>query len=437
MEVQAATMPLQVYLIALIVGPSSVLAAAYFPIRRITGYEPIRAIRGWLMEKGYVGETILEKIGNKFGIGGYGFKYVVRSMSLNKTRAALLIIGISLGAGVAFMGTAMVGGYNSSLATYMNQYEQWDLLVDFKQPLNSSQVESLLSPMDQIETYEPYLKLGTTAVVSNQKEFVSLLSLNTSGSLHRFNLESGRAIENEQELLVDITISNILGIELNDLVNLTLGNSTVKFTIVGIVSSPLNVFYIEFTEACTYLAQEMISGLFIKITDDSNPDVVADEVFMLDDVENSMTESQASSGVLSESQGNAIVIGMAGMAMALLVAVVWNIVSISTSERTPELAQLEALGWPRNSLTRLLFVEVLIVSFFGIVISVPIGYLFTGLLDGFMKTYIPFYAPSFDLVVFLVIGLITIFTAILASLPAVRKLRRIDIDRVIRERFVT
>ncbi|MFW9925558.1 MAG: ABC transporter permease [Candidatus Thorarchaeota archaeon] len=437
MEAQSAPIEPVVYIIALIVGPSSVLLAAYFPTRRITRYEPIRAIRGWMMEKGYVEETILEKIGRKIGLTGYGFKYVVRSMSLNKTRAALLIIGISLGAGVAFMGTSMVGGYNNSLATYMNQYEQWDLLVDFKQPLNSTQVDSILASVDSIESYEPYLKLGTKIIASDQERLVSLLCLNTAGSLHQFKLESGRAIETDHELLVDVTIANTLGIQESESVNITLGNNTLEFTIVGIVSSPLNVFYIEFSEAVGYLGQEMISGLFVKIMQGVDPDVVAEEVFALDDIENAMTESQASSGVISESQGTAISIGMAGMAMALLLAVVWNIVAISTSERTPELAQLEAIGWSRNSLTRLLFVEVLIVSLFGILLAVPIGSWFTSLLDGFMKTYIPFYSPTFDIVMFADIGLLTIITAILASLPAVRRLRRIEIDRVIRERLMT
>ncbi|MFW9810531.1 MAG: ABC transporter permease, partial [Candidatus Thorarchaeota archaeon] len=437
MEAQSAPTQPVVYLIALIVGPLSVLLAAYFPTRRITRYEPIRAIRGWMMEKGYVEETILEKIGRRVGLTSYGFKYVVRSMSLNKTRAALLIIGISLGAGVAFMGTSMVGGYNNSLATYMNQYEQWDLLVDFKQPLNSSQVDGILTTVDSIESYEPYLKLGTKVIISEQERLVSLLCLNTAGSLHQFRLESGRAIENDHELVVDVTIANTLEIQDGESVNITLGNNTIEFAIVGIVSSPLNVFYIEFSEAMEYLEQEMISGLFVKTVQGADPDVVAEEVFALDDIENAMTESQASSGVISESQGTAISIGMAGMAMALLLAVVWNIVAISTSERTPELAQLEAIGWSRNSLTRLLFVEVLIVSLFGILLAVPIGFWFTSLLDGFMKTYIPFYSPTFDIVMFAGIGFLTIITAILASLPAARRLRRIEIDRVIRERLMT
>jgi putative ABC transport system permease protein len=236
---------------------------------------------------------------------------------------------------------------------------------------------------------------------------------------------------------VDVTIFDMLEIEVNDIVNLTVGNSTDEFTVVGTVSSPLNVFYLSLTRATEMLGQEMISGLFVKIATGADPDVVADAVFALDDVENSMTEEQASSGTVSEAQGTAITIGMAAMAMALLLAVVWNIVSISTGERTPELAQLEAIGWSRNSLSRLLFLEVLIVSLFGIVLSIPVGLLFTQLLNDFMRTYIPFYTPIIDIAVFMTVGVLTIFTAFLATLPAVRRLRRIDVDRVIRERLIT
>lgn len=332
--------------------------------------------------------------------------------------------------GVAFLGTTTVGGFNNSIATYMNQYEQWDLLVDFKQPLNSTQIENLIAQVDDVDRYEPYLKMGSTALISERNQLVRLLCLNPLGSLHLFNLE------NENEVLVDITFSNMLGIQLDQAINLTMGGTAEEFTVVGIVSSPLNVFYMSLTKATELLGQEMISGLFVKITADSYPDVVADSIFVLDDVENSMTESQASSGTVSEAQGTAITIGMAAMAMLLLLAVVWNIVSISTSERTPELAQLEAIGWSRNSLSRLLFLEVIIVSFFGTVISVPLGFMFTGLLDSFMRTYIPFYALSFDIMMFLTVGVLTIFTAILATLPAVRRLRRIDIDVVIRERLM-
>ncbi|MFX0107978.1 MAG: ABC transporter permease, partial [Candidatus Hodarchaeota archaeon] len=98
LEIHMGVVSPAVYIFATIAGPATVLLSAYFPVRRISGYEPIRAIRGWLMEKGYVGETLLEKIGRKLGVRGYGFKFVARGISLNKTRAVLMIIGIALAA---------------------------------------------------------------------------------------------------------------------------------------------------------------------------------------------------------------------------------------------------------------------------------------------------------------------------------------------------
>jgi putative ABC transport system permease protein len=435
--VQDAVVPEMVYVVGLIVGPVTVLLSAYFPTRRISAYEPVRAIRGMMMEKGYVRDTILEKIARKLGTTGYGFKYIARGLSLNKTRATLMVIGIALGAGVAFMGTSVVGGFNNSIESYMNQYEQWDLLVDFTQPLNRSQVSTVLSGVSSIDAYEPYLKISANALVSDLPSLVSLLCLNVSGSLHKFNLESGHSIQGPRELLVDVNVANAMEIKQGENLSITLGNSTAEFTVVGLVSSPMNVMYLSLTEASELLGGEIISGLFVKIVASLSPEDAAAGIFALQDVEDAVTRSEATSGVIGEAQGTAIAVGMAGLAMVLLLAVVWNIVSISTEERTPELAQLEAIGWSRNSLSRLLLLEVMIVSLVGCILSILTGWLFTQLFNGFMKAFIPFYTPSFDFAMFLGVSVLTILTAALASIPAVRKLRRIDIDRVIRERLMT
>ncbi|MHA1962803.1 MAG: ABC transporter permease, partial [Candidatus Thorarchaeota archaeon] len=388
LEIQTGAVTSMVYIVAIIAGIGSVLLSAYFPVRKISRYKPIRAIRGWMMEKGYVGETVLEKIGRKFGVRGYGFKFVARGISLNKTRASLMIIGIALAAAVASMGTMMTGGFNTSIVVYMEQNEHWDLLLDFKEPMNSTEIDALMAQVDDVDSYEPYLKLGTTAVISDISRLVSLLCVNPTGQLHEFNLETGRTILNEGEALVDVTVADSIGVEEGDNVNLTIGSSTDLFTIVGLVSSPMNVIYISLSEATDLLGVDMISGLFVKAALGADPDSVADEAFSLEEVENAMTMEQASSGVISEAQGVAVSIGMAAIAMLLLLAVVWNIVSISVGERIPELAQLEAIGWSRNSLTRILFLEISIVTICGVLLSYPVGIAISGLFEGFMKSYI-------------------------------------------------
>jgi putative ABC transport system permease protein len=128
---------------------------------------------------------------------------------------------------------------------------------------------------------------------------------------------------------------------------------------------------------------------------------------------------------------------MAAIAMLLLIAVVWNIVSISVGERIPEFAQLEALGWSRNTLSRLLFLEIYIVTFAGVLVSVPISQIFSLMFQGFMESFIPFYVPLFDLPSLLGVLLLTFVTTTVAVLPSVRRLRRIDVEKTIRERQMT
>jgi putative ABC transport system permease protein len=437
LEIQTGAVPPMVFVWSLIAGPGTVLLSAYFPVRKISRYEPIRAIRGWMMEKGYVGETALEKVGKQIGVRGYGFKFVARGISLNKVRAGLMIIGIALAAAVASMGTMMIGGFNSSIVVYMDQNEHWDMLLDFKEPMNSSEIDALMAQVDNVDSYEPYLKLGTTAVISDTSRLVSLLCLNTIGQLHDFNLKTGRVIQTEGEALIDVTVADSIGIDEGDVVNLTVGSSSELFTIVGVVSSPMNVVYISLSEATDLLGMEMISGLFVKTALGVDPDSVAEEAFALDDVENAMTMEQASSGVISEAQGVAVSISMAAIAMLLLLAVVWNIVSISVGERIPELAQLEAMGWSRNTLTRLLFLEISIVTIIGVVLSYPAGLTISGMFDTFMRSYIPFFVPSYDIISLLGIVVLTFATAVFATLPSVRRLRRIEVDRVIRDRQMT
>ncbi|MHA2021259.1 MAG: ABC transporter permease, partial [Candidatus Thorarchaeota archaeon] len=437
LEIQTGAVSPVVVIAAFIAGPVTVIISAYFPVRKISRYEPIRAIRGWMMEKGFVGETTLEKVGKRIGVSGYGFKFVARGISLNKTRAGLMIIGIALAAAVASMGTMMIGGFNNSIVVYMDQNEHWDLLLDFKEPMNSSEVDALMAQVNDVHSYEPYLKLGTTAVISDRSRLVSLLCLSTLGQLHDFNLEIGRTIQAEGEALVDVTVADSIGIGEGDVVNLTVGSSTELFTVVGLVSSPMNVIYIALGEATNLLGTEMISGLFVKTVQEADSDAVAEEAFALDDVENAMTMEQASSGVISEAQGVAVAIGMAAIAMLLLLAVVWNIVSISVGERIPELAQLEAMGWSRNTLTRLLFLEISIVTIFGVVLSYPVGLAISSVFDTFMQSYIPFYVPSYDILSLLGIVVLTFVTAVFATLPSARRLRRIDVDRVIRDKQMT
>ena len=71
--------------------------------------------------------------------------------------------------------------------------------------------------------------------------------------------------------------------------------------------------------------------------------------------------------------------------MLLPIAVVWNIVSMSVGDRILEFAQFEALAWSRNTLSHLLFLEIIIVTFTGALASFPTSKILSLMFQGFME----------------------------------------------------
>jgi putative ABC transport system permease protein len=430
--------PIDIYFWSLLGGPVTVLISAYFPTRRITSYEPVRAIRGQMMEQSSVGETKLEKIGRKVGASGYGFKYIARVMSLNKARIGLMIVGVMLAAGVAAMGNMMITGATVSFEQYMAQNERWDLIVDFKQPINSTQIESMVNDLEGIGFYESYLKLGTTVEVGGEPTLTTLVCYNATGELRGFSIQTGQPAASSFEVLVDSTVSDRLELELQDIVNLTIGGESRYFTVVGIVSSPLTAIYVPIAAAFEMLEEDVSSGIVLTVDDIASLESFEAALENRDEVESVQNQEDVWEGIGTKRDAwPAIIGGFAFIGMSVLLAVLWNIVSISTAERIPELAQLEAIGWSRNSLSKLLFIEVAIVTVIGVVLSVPFGILIMISIEDFMLSFLPTYMLVVDLVGFIWIGVLSILTAFLATLPSVRRLRRINTSEVVRDRLYT
>jgi putative ABC transport system permease protein len=423
-------------IVTTIIGiPTGLAAGQAF---RITSYEPVRAIRGQMMEQSSVGETKLEKIGRKVGASGYGFKYIARVMSLNKARIGLMIVGVMLAAGVAAMGNMMITGATVSFEQYMAQNERWDLIVDFKQPINSTQIESMVNDLEGIGFYESYLKLGTTVEVGGEPTLTTLVCYNATGELRGFSIQTGQPAASSFEVLVDSTVSDRLELELQDIVNLTIGGESRYFTVVGIVSSPLTAIYVPIAAAFEMLEEDVSSGIVLTVDDIASLESFEAALENRDEVESVQNQEDVWEGIGTKRDAwPAIIGGFAFIGMSVLLAVLWNIVSISTAERIPELAQLEAIGWSRNSLSKLLFIEVAIVTVIGVVLSVPFGILIMISIEDFMLSFLPTYMLVVDLVGFIWIGVLSILTAFLATLPSVRRLRRINTSEVVRDRLYT
>ncbi|MHA1577512.1 MAG: FtsX-like permease family protein, partial [Candidatus Thorarchaeota archaeon] len=120
------------------------------------------------------------------------------------------------------------------------------------------------------------------------------------------------------------------------------------------------------------------------------------------------------------------------MCVALVVLVVWTLVSISTMERIPEYAKLEAMGYDKGTLRKMLSGEIILVSTISTLISIIpaiyFGYLLLPLMDQTLSV-LKFFIDPYAL---LVSCIIPIVTAIISIVPTIRKMEKLELANTLK-----
>jgi putative ABC transport system permease protein len=125
---------------------------------------------------------------------------------------------------------------------------------------------------------------------------------------------------------------------------------------------------------------------------------------------------------------------MLAFAALMAAALLFNAMSANLAERLSELGTLRAAGMGAGVLGRLVAAENLLLAVVGIPVGLGAGAL---LADWFMSTYqTQGYHWDLDMrpMTPVLVGLGVLVAAVLAQLPAIRGVRRLDIARIVRER---
>jgi putative ABC transport system permease protein len=121
---------------------------------------------------------------------------------------------------------------------------------------------------------------------------------------------------------------------------------------------------------------------------------------------------------------------------AMAFALMYNSISVNVAERSSELANMRANGLSHGAIARLIGFENILLTTMGIVPGVVLGWVFGYL---FMRQFsVDAFTLDFAMrpssIVISVLALIA--AAGLSLIPAIRKIRKIDIGAIVRERAV-
>lgn len=420
-------------IVGLLFGPITAGLAAAFATVSIVRLEAHEAIRGSTVDMKPVKRTLLERLfggfrGKKLS---YATIYMSRNLSRKKIRSGLMILAIGGSFVLGVMGPGMIDAMVVSVDLALDDIEKWDLLVEFSGIANRTQVEGIDSTT--ISQSEPVLRIGGT--VGNENTPISLIGIPIDSQLHDFKLEEGRSFSAPNETVVTSLIAKELGLGSGDSVDMA--GST--FQITGVAQDFMEGFWIPISQARTIVnannaTDQYATALWVRAADGQISE--AEDYFRSLPFVSSVTEkAEVSQGLkeLLQTFGAAMyVFSLIGILMTVLV--VTNMVMISVMERYVEYGQMKALGYKQRTIRRIVLSEVLILATAGVLIGIPLYWLVGEWLVGMMKEFFTFYENVIIWEPMVAMAIVTIVVALLAALPAVRHLGKMDVATVISER---
>ncbi|MFW9800295.1 MAG: FtsX-like permease family protein [Candidatus Thorarchaeota archaeon] len=434
MAVVSGPIPPDVFIFGSLSAPVTALLASISPIHRISNLEPIRVIRGLEYDPQPTERTLLEAIGERITKISYSFRYAARSLSKQKMRTAMLCFGILIGS-FSLMNTILyVDSIYLSVDVHMEAHSNWDLVVDMRNPVPSSELETILDSLS-IDTYERFLKVSYFSELAGTQHPFEILFYESSGMLQTFEIEEGREILTNNEVVVETRIAESRGISLGDQLDISIAGKTEAFTIVGIVKSIFRSVLIDYSKAPAPDNETLLSGAFVDVSTGANIESVKSIIAQSDVVESVQTHEEAASGIKEVFSFYDIILWfLIAMCVAIVFLVIWTTTNISTMERMPEFAQLEAIGFDRRNLRNILIGEVFLISIVGTILSIPpsiyLGYVWVPLMSQTLSV-MQFYVRLVPMVVSIAIPIVA---AVVSVFPLVRALSRVDLPTILRNR---
>ncbi len=420
-------------IVGLLFGPITAGLAAALATVSIIRLEAHEAIRGSTVDMKPVKKTILERIfgairGKKLS---YATIYMSRNLSRRKVRSGLMVLAIGGSFVLGVMGPALVDAMVVSVDVSLEEIEKWDLLVEFAGTANQTEVDGINDA--SIASTEPILRVAETAGTENIP--VSLIGIPIDSQLHEFKITKGREFTSPNEMVVGNLMAKELGVNVGD--SYQFGNIT--FQVTGIAKDFQEGFFIPLSQAQALANVGNITGqyataMWVKASDGQIAEA-EDYLRTLPFVSSVTEKTEVSQGLkdLLGSFGAAMYIfSMIGILMTVLV--VTNIVMISVMERYVEYGQMKAIGYRQRTVRRIVMSEVLILATAGVIIGVPLYWLVGEWFAVIMEEFFSFYENIIVWEPLIGMAIVTVIVALLAALPAVRHLGKMEVATVISER---
>ncbi len=453
---QALTVDFIPYIITSVVTLGICLAASILSAWPVTSVTPREAMSATFTRIKTTGKSIAEKIFGWIPI----FKPIhmivpLREVFMNKKKTMITILALTTSMIFLVNSLALEWNMYSVMMSNFRDYNTYDVQIKLETPVaietvNAFMVNDSNPTITQITASETFVDLYTK--VNFRGEFVSWAQFTCyqeNSSMRHFNVIKGDAKDKSQLDQSTILLGNALAskydISVGDDVSIGLiGNQTVK--VGGLVGELVDysVFWTmeSFYESNAYtvfgIPEGFVNGISIQVKPDTNLIELRNE-FEENFSVNTWIEAEIALNSMLALMQSMMGIMLIFLVVGLLTGVFFSFQSMYMAfvDRQQDFLSFKAMGTKMKYLRRMIFWENALLSIFGLILTVPLGYLsyiwsLDYMLEG--KFYVPKTIPWFTWPLVLILSLFALW---LATARLVHRIKKLDLASELRQTGAT
>ncbi|MFJ8090576.1 ABC transporter permease [Lysinibacillus sp. NPDC095746] len=321
-------------------------------------------------------KLLIERIPGLWSRISYSYKLILRNIFLNKRKALASSIGVVVS--TVLLITAF--GTQASLLKVADQIEDvytYDLKVDYTMGTNFNTVKL----PSEIKTSYLLATLPIEIIKDNEKESANLVVTEQENNLVHFFDENDNSISLENNgVLVPKSYANKYHISKGDRINIKftapeLKDTSVEMKVLNISTQYSNPSFYSTPEYLKSFNIDYNPTSLLVQTNNATDAMSARNFFEKDRSVDTITDKNElkKSAQYIVKQNSFVFIMFITSAIILSFGAIYTISSINIYERNRELATLKVLGYQKNKINRLIFLENIILTTFAVIVAIPIS----------------------------------------------------------------
>ena len=381
--------------------------------------------------------TILEILVPPLARVPYLLRLPLRNLFRAQRRTLYTVLGVGSGVALVLVAASFLDSYDSMIRLQFDDIQKYDAWISFTGPAPESLADELAS-YEGVAGAEPLLEVPVALSSGGKSHTTVLRGLEARSRLYGTPRHGGGTASIGEGLLLTPPVSKLLGVGEGDTVTvrpLLPGGQTAELTVDALVENPLgDVAFARLDVAQGLAGGEGLASAVLASFTGTPDDALQQRLLALpgaptveytEDVENYINELN---------QLFFVFVGiMLAFGVALGFAIIFNTITINTLERRRELATMRTIGSAVGRLGAMLTVENVLMGILGVMVGLPLGYVISLYFASLYETELYDMPTVIYTRTYGIAALGALLVLLLAEIPSIRFVRRLDLPAVVRE----